>query len=407
MFCLSFVRCCVLTDLRYVLSPTHLHEFKSADRVACQTPVMSLYLPEQKLGTHSQSDSTSYKFMLKGRQTGAMHRGHSWVFRAESYETMMAWYEDVESLISKTGEARNAFVRRHVRSISGASVVSSDGVMDEDDEADRTPYSAESAVLSQERPTSEPRQAGGRFPSDVHIDRQEDAALSPSSGESSGEKNMLAAASSPPDGAPLGPSNRSVSDREMEESPVRAANGTTNGETGPPLERHDSYYGDWMGTARAPTQQQKLAQQADGDRQAVRSDGSNTSNANVAVSGSTASREHSVSPERMRRESASTVPTTTNVTERTINTLPTSADESQESEVVDFAGARHQQQSVDGSKDDQFSSGAEDTVPPVKFSEESAPKDAGTSPDRRRVRDSTATAFELQIPGRYPPNVVA
>jgi hypothetical protein len=70
---------------------------------------MSLNLPEQKLGSHSQPDSTSHKFMLKGRQTGTMHRGHSWVFRAESHDTMMAWYEDIESLISKTGEARNAY----------------------------------------------------------------------------------------------------------------------------------------------------------------------------------------------------------------------------------------------------------------------------------------------------------
>jgi len=73
----------------YVLSPTHLHEFKSADKA--QAPIMSLYLPEQKLGSHSNQGGSSNKFMLKGRQTGSMHRGHSWVFRAESFETMMAW----------------------------------------------------------------------------------------------------------------------------------------------------------------------------------------------------------------------------------------------------------------------------------------------------------------------------
>lgn len=99
---------------RYVLSPTHLHEFRSADSIAYQTPVMSLYLPEQKLGSHSQPTSSSYKFMLKGRQTGSMHRGHAWVFRAESYDTMRAWFDDIANLINKTGEARNAFVmRRH------------------------------------------------------------------------------------------------------------------------------------------------------------------------------------------------------------------------------------------------------------------------------------------------------
>lgn len=95
---------------RYVLSPTHLHEFRSADGIAYQTPVMSLYLPEQKLGSHSQPTSSSYKFMLKGRQTGSMHRGHAWVFRAESYDTMRAWFDDIANLVNKTGEARNAFV---------------------------------------------------------------------------------------------------------------------------------------------------------------------------------------------------------------------------------------------------------------------------------------------------------
>jgi len=82
-----------LTLARYVLSPTHLHEFKSADKT--QAPVMSLYLPEQKLGSHSNPGSSSNKFMLKGRQTGSMHRGHSWVFRAESYDTMMAWVSEL------------------------------------------------------------------------------------------------------------------------------------------------------------------------------------------------------------------------------------------------------------------------------------------------------------------------
>lgn len=185
---------------RYVLSPTHLHEFKSADRVAFQTPVMSLYLPEQKLGSHSQQDSSSHKFMLKGRQTGAMHRGHAWVFRAESHDTMMAWFDDIASLSEKTGEARNAFVRNHVRSLSGNSVrpssISSDGVMDED-EADQTPYSSQSAVLRRsssvkgETPAQRPS-PGGRFPSDVQIDRHLQATMSTSSGESAGVREALA-----------------------------------------------------------------------------------------------------------------------------------------------------------------------------------------------------------------------
>jgi len=129
----------------YVLSPTHLHEFKSADNIYSQPPIMSLYLPDQKLGSHSSSsDSSSHKFMLKGRQSGGMHRGHSWVFRAESYDTMLAWFEAIKILTEKTGTERSAFVRQHARSVSGNSQrafsISSDGL--EEDEADHVPYAA-------------------------------------------------------------------------------------------------------------------------------------------------------------------------------------------------------------------------------------------------------------------------
>ena len=153
---------------------------------------MSLYLPEQKLGSHSTEGGSSNKFMLKGRQTGSMHRGHSWVFRAESYETMMAWFEDIKILTEKSPQERNAFVRQHARSISGTSQkagsISSDGIMDEEDDE---PFSASaSAVASQgskqdvlpKRP-----QPGGRFPSTdliINPTRGLQAPLSPSSGSS-------------------------------------------------------------------------------------------------------------------------------------------------------------------------------------------------------------------------------
>ena len=114
---------------------------------------MSLYLPDQKLGSHSSPGSSSHKFMLKGRQSGGMHRGHSWVFRAESYDTMMAWFEAIKALTEKTGEERNAFVREHARSVSGnqhrPSSISSDGLDGlEEDEADQVPYSAASSVVN-------------------------------------------------------------------------------------------------------------------------------------------------------------------------------------------------------------------------------------------------------------------
>ena len=165
---------------------------------------MSLYLPEQKLGSHSGTDSSSHKFMLKGRQTGGIHRGHGWVFRAESHETMLAWFGDIKTLTEKTGEERNAFVRRHARSLSGTSQkapsISSDGALEED-EADQVPYSAtashfEGASALELRNVDRP-QPGGRFPSDVNVERHLHVPLSPSSG-SSDERDLIGAAGAIP-----------------------------------------------------------------------------------------------------------------------------------------------------------------------------------------------------------------
>lgn len=57
----------------YVLSPTHLHEFKSADRIYTQPPVMSLLLSDQKLGSRSQPGSSSHKFGEFPGQLGSRH----------------------------------------------------------------------------------------------------------------------------------------------------------------------------------------------------------------------------------------------------------------------------------------------------------------------------------------------
>ena len=194
----------ILIFSRYVLSPTHIHEFKSADRIYTQPPVMSLYLPDQKLGSRSQPGSSSHKFVVKGRQTGSMHRGHTWVFRAESYETMLAWYDDIKVLTEKTGEERNAFVRRHasVRSTSAGShrsarSGSSDGGLEED-EADAIPYSANHSLVSQpvREQISRPS-PGGRFPSDLNVNRNLQAPLSPSSGSSDFNQDLTTAAGGP------------------------------------------------------------------------------------------------------------------------------------------------------------------------------------------------------------------
>ncbi|KAE9977572.1 hypothetical protein BLS_001281 [Venturia inaequalis] len=182
----------------YVLSPTHLHEFKSADRIYSQPPIMSLLLSEQKLGSKSQPGSSSHKFILKGKQAGGVHRGHSWVFRAESYETMLAWFDDIEALTEKTGEERNAFVRQHARSFSGNSLsrTASDSGMEED-EADEVPFSTNASMVSNQldtSPTTTRPQPGGRFPSDLQVSRHLQAPLSPSSGSSMADQDLTTAA---------------------------------------------------------------------------------------------------------------------------------------------------------------------------------------------------------------------
>ncbi|OBT47953.1 hypothetical protein VE00_01635 [Pseudogymnoascus sp. WSF 3629] len=180
----------------YVLSPTHLHEFKTADK--SQAPIMSLYLPEQKLGSHSSEGGSSNKFMLKGRQTGSLHRGHSWVFRAESYDTMMAWYDDIKSLTESAPQERNAFVRSHARSFSAASQraasVSSDGVMDEEDEEPFSTVSNSAVVqVANKQENAKRPEPGGRFPSDIQVDpsRGLQVPLSPSSANSSLGNNEI------------------------------------------------------------------------------------------------------------------------------------------------------------------------------------------------------------------------
>lgn len=191
-----------------MLSPSHLHEFKSPDRITSQMPLMSLHLPDQKLGSHSNTDSSSHKFMLKGRQSGGVHRGHAWVFRAESYDTMLAWYDDIKNLTEKTGEERNAFIRAHARSISAGSnkalSISDDGAMDED-EADQVPYSATASqrdLSPVEQQRLERPNPGGRFPSAITTDRNSQVALPPSSPSSSEDHDLVVRSESHP-GPPL------------------------------------------------------------------------------------------------------------------------------------------------------------------------------------------------------------
>ena len=234
----------LLISHRYVLSATHLHEFKSPDRISSQTPVMSLPLADQKLGSHSNQDSTSHKFMLKGRQSGAMHKSHAWVFRAESYDTMIAWFGDIKSLTETTGPARDAFIRRtHARSVSGGSHTAgsiSDGSALDEDEADQVPYSATTshAEPSTEKLPQRPK-PGGRFPSLLSVNRDSQIPLSPSSpSDNSDDREVVAAAGAlPGSGIPFGPSGQQVKSGDDE---INAERGELGGATPAPL--HEDTY---------------------------------------------------------------------------------------------------------------------------------------------------------------------
>ena len=146
--------------------------------------------------------------MLKGRQSGGMHRGHAWVFRAESHDTMLAWYDDIKNLTEKTGEERKAFIRAHARSVSAGSnkelSFSDDGALDED-EADQVPYSATASqrdLSPVEKQRVERPNPGGRFPSTITMDRKSQVPLPPSSPSSSEEHDVAARSETHP-GLPL------------------------------------------------------------------------------------------------------------------------------------------------------------------------------------------------------------
>ena len=406
----------------YVLSPTHLHEFKSADRVSLQTPVMSLYLPDQKLGSHSEADSSSesHKFMLKGRKTGTMQRGHSWVFRAESHDTMMSWYEDIDSLMSKTGEARNAFVRRHTRTASGHSLHTSSprcSMLDDEDEADRTPYASHAVVMNsnseQQQPSSEPRQPGGRFPSDLQVDRHPQVPpLSPSSGESSGDRDLLAVVgSSGPDRAstPLAEDGHPFMDRGVVAAgQTKSPNNNNSTKRTSQIERHDSYYGNWMGTAR-----QQQANQVDNNNSNNSNSNSNSnynersntfasSDTNLPAStGFILAQDSSLGGRRTRRESASTAPTSTNITDYTNNTgptVPSSVDDTHATSIAEFANEPSKPDMANTNRLSRNLSGSGS----AGIGEELKPAPTSTSTGTGRTKGSVST-LELKIPGHYPP----
>ncbi|SCV00966.1 LAME_0G13146g1_1 [Lachancea meyersii CBS 8951] len=92
----------------YLLTPSYLHEFKTPDRKKDTIPVMSLPLNDCTVAEHSKKGSTGFKFILHAKQNGIIHRGHNCVFRAESYESMMGWFEDLKKLTSTSNPIEKA-----------------------------------------------------------------------------------------------------------------------------------------------------------------------------------------------------------------------------------------------------------------------------------------------------------
>jgi len=171
----------------YVLSSTHLHEFKTADRTTDLTPVMSLYLPDCTLGGHSEATSVSHKFVLKGRQTGGMHTRHSWTFRAETHAKLLEWYEDIKKLIELSGPSRAAFVASHLPTTVAEEQIDEvdDSALLANDEADEIPYSSSNYSFQHVSAVESPRRPDvGRFPSDFRLDRGMEEARRPSSSHS-------------------------------------------------------------------------------------------------------------------------------------------------------------------------------------------------------------------------------
>ncbi|GAV27367.1 hypothetical protein PMKS-000832 [Pichia membranifaciens] len=99
----------------YVLTSSFLHEFKSSDRRKDPIPERSLSLNELTVSEHSRKDEKNpnsyHKFVIKHGQTaGLLHKGHNWVFRVESYDLMMAWYNDIKRLTQMSGPVSRASI---------------------------------------------------------------------------------------------------------------------------------------------------------------------------------------------------------------------------------------------------------------------------------------------------------
>lgn len=88
----------------YVLTCSFIHEFKSNDRKKDPHPVMSLPLDSCTVSDHSKDDGKPngvYKFILTSKLANAlMHKTHKWVFRTNTYQDMIDWFNDIKKMTS-------------------------------------------------------------------------------------------------------------------------------------------------------------------------------------------------------------------------------------------------------------------------------------------------------------------
>ncbi|CCH62185.1 hypothetical protein TBLA_0G02450 [Henningerozyma blattae CBS 6284] len=82
----------------FVLTPCYLHEFKTADRKKDLVPVMSLNLIDCTITESSKKELNENKFILHEKQNGLIKRGHNWVFKGETYNIMMQWFQDLKTI---------------------------------------------------------------------------------------------------------------------------------------------------------------------------------------------------------------------------------------------------------------------------------------------------------------------
>ncbi|KGR04949.1 hypothetical protein MG5_04686 [Candida albicans P57072] len=100
------------TSAWYVLTCSYIHEFKSNDRKKDPQPVMSLPLDSCTVSDHSKNDGKLegvYKFILTSKSHNTlMNKTHKWVFRTNTYQNMIEWFDSIKKMTSLPTPATRA-----------------------------------------------------------------------------------------------------------------------------------------------------------------------------------------------------------------------------------------------------------------------------------------------------------